>query len=137
MAVFVSLSYFQQHWLCNSCLFLFVLLFQRNLSLPPVESDAYTWTWTSDIPLECVDHLARVRQFYNRSVPGSWSDWVTNYGEATLASVQASRTRYCQYCDSDQELSLPFHQSYPPSVFLNCCIHNVIAHSTHHPLGVD
>ncbi|XP_040050982.2 leukemia inhibitory factor receptor isoform X1 [Gasterosteus aculeatus] len=64
------------------------VVYNRNLSLPPVESDAYTWTWTSDIPLECVDHLARVRQFYNRSVPGSWSDWVTNYGARAQDKAQ-------------------------------------------------
>ncbi|KAM8885085.1 LOW QUALITY PROTEIN: leukemia inhibitory factor receptor [Spinachia spinachia] len=56
------------------------VVYDRNLSLPPTECDAYTWTWTSDVPLECLDHSVRVRQFYNRSVTSSWSDWVTNYG---------------------------------------------------------
>ncbi|XP_062418251.1 leukemia inhibitory factor receptor isoform X3 [Pungitius pungitius] len=64
------------------------VVYDRNLSLPPVESDAYKWTWTSDVPLKCVDHSARVRQFYNRSVPSPWSNWVTNYGALAQDKTQ-------------------------------------------------
>ncbi|XP_070690651.1 leukemia inhibitory factor receptor [Pempheris klunzingeri] len=44
-----------------------------------MESDEYTWTWTSDLPLECVDHSVRIRHVYNQSVLSPWSNWITNY----------------------------------------------------------
>ncbi|KAF1389404.1 hypothetical protein PFLUV_G00073080 [Perca fluviatilis] len=56
------------------------VIYNRNLSLISVDSDEYTWTWTSDLPLECVDHSVRIRHFYNQSVPSPWSDWITNHG---------------------------------------------------------
>ncbi|KAM3610502.1 uncharacterized protein V6R79_004825 [Siganus canaliculatus] len=52
----------------------------------------YTWTWTSDLPLECVDHSVRIRQFSNQSVPSPWSDWRTNNGVQTQ-----DRTRIFPY----------------------------------------
>ncbi|XP_074495372.1 leukemia inhibitory factor receptor isoform X2 [Sebastes fasciatus] len=64
-----------------------IVIYNRNLSLYSVDSDEYTWTWTSDVPLECVDHSVRIRHFYNQSVPSPWSDWKTNYG------VQANKTK--------------------------------------------
>ncbi|XP_034728872.1 leukemia inhibitory factor receptor isoform X1 [Etheostoma cragini] len=56
------------------------VIYSRNLSLISVDSDEYTWTWTSDLPLECVDHSVRIRHFYNQSVPTPWCDWKTNHG---------------------------------------------------------
>ncbi|XP_028434715.1 leukemia inhibitory factor receptor isoform X2 [Perca flavescens] len=56
------------------------VIYNRNLSLISVDSDEYTWTWTSDLPLECVDHSVRIRHFYNQSVPSPWSNWITNHG---------------------------------------------------------
>ncbi|XP_078107293.1 leukemia inhibitory factor receptor isoform X1 [Sander vitreus] len=56
------------------------VIYNRNLSLISVDSGEYTWTWTSDVPLECVDHSVRIRYFYNQSVPSPWSDWITNHG---------------------------------------------------------
>ncbi|XP_076587335.1 leukemia inhibitory factor receptor isoform X2 [Chaetodon auriga] len=56
------------------------VIYNRNMSLFSVDSDNYTWTWTSDLPLECVDHSVRVRHFFNQCVPSPWSNWITNYG---------------------------------------------------------
>nr|AAR25691.1 class I helical cytokine receptor number 28 [Tetraodon nigroviridis] len=38
------------------------------------------WTWTSDLPLECVDHSVRMRYLYNQTVPSPWSNWKNNSG---------------------------------------------------------
>ncbi|XP_049435302.1 leukemia inhibitory factor receptor isoform X1 [Epinephelus fuscoguttatus] len=56
------------------------VIYNRNLSLSPVDSDKHTFTWTSDVPLECVDHSVRIRLFYNQSVSSPWSSWKTHYG---------------------------------------------------------
>ncbi|XP_027133359.1 leukemia inhibitory factor receptor isoform X3 [Larimichthys crocea] len=56
------------------------IIYNRNISFIPVDSNVYTWTWTSDLPLECVDHSVRMRHFYNPSVPSPWSNWMTNNG---------------------------------------------------------
>ncbi|KAF7659157.1 hypothetical protein LDENG_00002370 [Lucifuga dentata] len=56
------------------------VIYNRNVSVFPVDSDEYTWTWTSVLPLECSDHSVRIRLFYNNSVSSPWSNWVTNYG---------------------------------------------------------
>uniref|UniRef100_A0A8C7ZYH8 Fibronectin type-III domain-containing protein n=1 Tax=Oryzias sinensis TaxID=183150 RepID=A0A8C7ZYH8_9TELE len=39
-----------------------------------------TWTWISDLPLECVDHSVRIRYFCNQSALSPWSSWTTNHG---------------------------------------------------------
>ncbi|XP_040010243.1 leukemia inhibitory factor receptor isoform X2 [Xiphias gladius] len=60
------------------------VIYSKNVSAPSPDSHEYAWTWTSDLPLECVHHSVRIRYFYNQSVPSPWSKWVTNYGvEAT------------------------------------------------------
>ncbi|XP_070761070.1 leukemia inhibitory factor receptor [Enoplosus armatus] len=56
------------------------VIYNRNVSVFSVDSDEYTWTWTSELPLECVDHSVRIRHFYNQSVPSPWSNWETNNG---------------------------------------------------------
>ncbi|XP_073322066.1 leukemia inhibitory factor receptor [Pagrus major] len=56
------------------------VIYSRNVSLLSLDSDEYTWTWTSDLPLECVDHSVRIRRFYNQSFPSPWSSWRTNCG---------------------------------------------------------
>ncbi|XP_040898493.1 oncostatin-M-specific receptor subunit beta isoform X2 [Toxotes jaculatrix] len=56
------------------------VIYSKNVSIPSADSDEYTWTWTSDLPLECADHSVRIRRFYNQSVSSPWSKWVTNYG---------------------------------------------------------
>ncbi|XP_041793411.1 leukemia inhibitory factor receptor [Chelmon rostratus] len=56
------------------------IIYNRNVSLFSVDSGDYTWTWTSDLPLECVDHSVRIRHFFNQSVPSLWSNWRTNHG---------------------------------------------------------
>ncbi|KAG8011834.1 Oncostatin-M-specific receptor subunit beta [Nibea albiflora] len=56
------------------------IIYNRNISFIPVDSNVYSWTWTSDLPLECVDHSVRMRQIYNHSVPGPWSNWKTKNG---------------------------------------------------------
>ncbi|XP_029295925.1 leukemia inhibitory factor receptor [Cottoperca gobio] len=56
------------------------VIYNRNLSISSVDPFNYTWTWTSDVPLECVDHSVRIRHFYNQSVPSPWSNWKTNSG---------------------------------------------------------
>ncbi|XP_068461138.1 leukemia inhibitory factor receptor, partial [Clinocottus analis] len=63
------------------------VVYHRNLTL---SSDAagFSWTWTSDVPLECVDHSVRLRRFYNRTGPSPWSDWVTHYGARVLGATR-------------------------------------------------
>ncbi|XP_047447462.1 oncostatin-M-specific receptor subunit beta isoform X2 [Mugil cephalus] len=56
------------------------IIYSTNVSVPSVDSSEYTWTWVSDLPLECVDHSVRIRAFYNHSVAGPWSNWKTNNG---------------------------------------------------------
>lgn len=55
------------------------LLNQRNISVLNLGKNV--WTWTSDLPLECVDHSVRMRYLYNQTVQSSWSNWKTNSGE--------------------------------------------------------
>ncbi|XP_042276180.1 oncostatin-M-specific receptor subunit beta [Thunnus maccoyii] len=57
-----------------------MIIYNRNVSVASADLYEYTWTWTSDLPLECVDHSVRIRHFYNQSVPSPWSNWVTNHG---------------------------------------------------------
>ncbi|XP_069563953.1 leukemia inhibitory factor receptor [Brachyistius frenatus] len=56
------------------------IIYNRNASYSSRDSAEHTWTWISDLPLECVDHSVRIRNIYNQSVPSPWSDWMTNYG---------------------------------------------------------
>ncbi|XP_060894548.1 leukemia inhibitory factor receptor isoform X1 [Labrus mixtus] len=56
----------------------YTIIYNRNISVPSIDSHEYTWT--SDLPLECVDHSVRIRSFYNKSVPSPWSSWKTNDG---------------------------------------------------------
>ncbi|KAM7017805.1 leukemia inhibitory factor receptor isoform 2-T2 [Tautogolabrus adspersus] len=56
------------------------IIYNRNISVASIDSHEYTWTWTSDLPLECVDHSVRIRIFYNDSVLSPWSSWKTNDG---------------------------------------------------------
>ncbi|XP_063050638.1 leukemia inhibitory factor receptor [Engraulis encrasicolus] len=37
----------------------------------------HTWTWTSKLPLQCVDHSVRMRCIYNFSSVCNWSSWHT------------------------------------------------------------
>ncbi|XP_028269069.1 leukemia inhibitory factor receptor [Parambassis ranga] len=54
------------------------VIYNTNVSV--YSEDVAEWTWISDLPLECVDHSVRIRQIFNRSVSGPWSNWMTNYG---------------------------------------------------------
>ncbi|KAK2837868.1 hypothetical protein Q5P01_015080 [Channa striata] len=56
-----------------------IIIYTENVSVP-ADVDEYSWTWTSDLPLECVDHSVRIRQYYNQSVLSPWSSWTTNPG---------------------------------------------------------
>lgn len=55
------------------------LLNQRNITILNLGKNV--WTWTSDLPLECVDHSVRMRYFYNQTVQSPWSNWNTKSGE--------------------------------------------------------
>ncbi|XP_026198886.1 oncostatin-M-specific receptor subunit beta [Anabas testudineus] len=57
-----------------------IIIYSENVSVVSPDLDGYKWTWTSDLPLECVDHSVRIRHFYNDSVLSSWSKWTTNPG---------------------------------------------------------
>ncbi|XP_022621028.1 leukemia inhibitory factor receptor-like isoform X3 [Seriola dumerili] len=57
-----------------------IIIYNKNVSAPSADSHEHTWTWTSDLPLECVDHSVRIRYFYNQTAPSPWSKWVTNCG---------------------------------------------------------
>ncbi|XP_074527018.1 leukemia inhibitory factor receptor [Halichoeres trimaculatus] len=60
-----------------------IVIYNENMSVQSTDSHEYTWTWTSDLPLECVDHSVRIRLLHNHSVQSPWSDWKTNYGNKT------------------------------------------------------
>ncbi|XP_034547122.1 leukemia inhibitory factor receptor isoform X2 [Notolabrus celidotus] len=57
------------------------VIYNGNISILSTDSHNYTWTWTSDLPLECVDHSVRIRLLDNQSVLSPWSNWKTNYGD--------------------------------------------------------
>lgn len=59
------------------------------MSVSPGVSAKYTWTWISDLPLECVDHSVRMR-YYNQSDQSPWSNWITNSGEMLCWSLNVS-----------------------------------------------
>lgn len=56
------------------------IVYNTNVTVSSGDSHEYTWTWISDLPLECVDHSVRIRHFYNQSAPSPWSNWTTNNG---------------------------------------------------------
>ncbi|KAM4579157.1 leukemia inhibitory factor receptor [Fundulus diaphanus] len=56
------------------------IVYDTNVSIPAVDSTRYTWTWRSDLPLECVDHSVRMRSICDQTAPSPWSNWITNYG---------------------------------------------------------
>uniref|UniRef100_A0A4W6BVD3 Fibronectin type-III domain-containing protein n=1 Tax=Lates calcarifer TaxID=8187 RepID=A0A4W6BVD3_LATCA len=57
-----------------------IIIYSANVSVPSTDTHQYTWTWTSDLPLECVNHSVRIRHFYNQSFLSPWSEWATNNG---------------------------------------------------------
>lgn len=59
------------------------------MSVSPGVSAKYTWTWISDLPLECVDHSVRMR-YYNQSDQSPWSNWITNSGKMLCWSLNVS-----------------------------------------------
>nr|XP_046243960.1 leukemia inhibitory factor receptor [Scatophagus argus] len=65
-----------------------IIIYNRNISVFSVDSDEYMWTWTSELPLECVDHSVRIRCFYNQSVLSPWSNWITNNGTQATEKIQ-------------------------------------------------
>lgn len=56
------------------------IVYDKNVTVSSGEPREYTWTWISDLPLECVDHSVRIRYLYNQSVLSPWSNWTTNNG---------------------------------------------------------
>ncbi|KAM6930889.1 leukemia inhibitory factor receptor [Xenentodon cancila] len=56
------------------------IIYSRNVSASAEYSSEYSWTWISDLPLECVDHFVRIRHFCNQSTLSPWSSWMTNRG---------------------------------------------------------
>ncbi|XP_047236405.1 leukemia inhibitory factor receptor isoform X3 [Girardinichthys multiradiatus] len=56
------------------------IIYNRNVSISAGDSAQYTWTWLSDLPLECVDHSVRMRSFCHQTGPSPWSNWITNHG---------------------------------------------------------
>uniref|UniRef100_A0A3P8TEF7 Fibronectin type-III domain-containing protein n=1 Tax=Amphiprion percula TaxID=161767 RepID=A0A3P8TEF7_AMPPE len=56
------------------------IVYNTNVTVSSEDLHEYTWTWVSDLPLECVDHSVRIRHFYNQSTPSPWSNWTTNNG---------------------------------------------------------
>ncbi|XP_029018223.1 oncostatin-M-specific receptor subunit beta isoform X2 [Betta splendens] len=55
-----------------------IIIHSENVSIS--SADEHTWSWTSDLPLECVDHSVRIRHFYKQSVVSHWSNWTTHPG---------------------------------------------------------
>ncbi|KAM4745889.1 leukemia inhibitory factor receptor [Anableps anableps] len=60
------------------------IIYNKNVSMSPSDSVWYTWTWLSDLPLECVDHSVRMRSFCHQTAPSPWSDWITNHGTKAM-----------------------------------------------------
>uniref|UniRef100_A0A8C2DKJ2 Oncostatin M receptor n=1 Tax=Cyprinus carpio TaxID=7962 RepID=A0A8C2DKJ2_CYPCA len=58
-----------------------------NVSKRSLEA-VHTLVWTSQLPLNCVDHSVRIRFISEASPPSSWSSWKTIYGEMNLAHNQ-------------------------------------------------
>ncbi|XP_008416333.1 leukemia inhibitory factor receptor isoform X1 [Poecilia reticulata] len=56
------------------------IIYNRNVSVPTRDSGWSTLTWSSDLPLECVDHSVRIRSFCHQTAAGPWSNWVTIHG---------------------------------------------------------
>ncbi|XP_051967447.1 leukemia inhibitory factor receptor isoform X2 [Xyrauchen texanus] len=58
-----------------------------NVSRVSLETEfsVHTLVWTSQLPLNCVDHLVRIRYISNPLLYSSWSSWKTNYGDVNLA----------------------------------------------------
>uniref|UniRef100_A0A8C2BA93 Oncostatin M receptor n=1 Tax=Cyprinus carpio TaxID=7962 RepID=A0A8C2BA93_CYPCA len=50
-----------------------------NVSRGSLEA-VHTLVWTSQLPLNCVDHSVRIRFISEASPPSSWSSWKTIYG---------------------------------------------------------
>lgn len=96
------------------------LLIQRNVSVFWADSDEYTWTWTSELPLECVDHSVRIRHFFNQSVPSPWSDWKTNYGETMLL-----------YSDSQSPKHIKLNQIHREQGSLSCFTDKITTSNKH------
>ncbi|XP_073696227.1 leukemia inhibitory factor receptor [Garra rufa] len=55
-----------------------------NVSRGSLEA-VHTLVWTSQLPLNCVDHSVRIRLISDASPFSSWSSWKTVYGETNLA----------------------------------------------------
>ncbi|XP_059405478.1 leukemia inhibitory factor receptor-like [Carassius carassius] len=55
-----------------------------NVSRGSLET-VHTLVWTSQLPLNCVNHSVRVRLIFGASPSSSWSSWKTIYGEMNLA----------------------------------------------------
>ncbi|KAI2665001.1 Leukemia inhibitory factor receptor [Labeo rohita] len=55
-----------------------------NVSRRSLE-EVHTLVWTSQLPLNCVDHSVRIRLISDASQSSSWSSWKTVYGEMNLA----------------------------------------------------
>ncbi|XP_052412368.1 leukemia inhibitory factor receptor isoform X1 [Carassius gibelio] len=55
-----------------------------NVSRGSLET-VHTLVWTSQLPLNCVNHSVRVRLISGASPSSSWSSWKTIYGEMNLA----------------------------------------------------
>ncbi|XP_061585467.1 leukemia inhibitory factor receptor [Cololabis saira] len=56
------------------------VIYSTNVSVTDEDSAEHSWTWVSGLPLECVDHFVRIRNFCNQSSPSPWSSWMTNHG---------------------------------------------------------
>ncbi|RXN22314.1 leukemia inhibitory factor receptor-like protein [Labeo rohita] len=57
---------------------------EMNVSRRSLE-EVHTLVWTSQLPLNCVDHSVRIRLISDASQSSSWSSWKTVYGEMNLA----------------------------------------------------
>ncbi|CAJ1069255.1 leukemia inhibitory factor receptor isoform X1 [Xyrichtys novacula] len=64
-----------------------IIIYSENCSVLSSDQYEYTWTWTSDLPLECADHSARIRFFYNQFIPSPWSKWKTNRSEQAKEKI--------------------------------------------------
>uniref|UniRef100_A0A3Q2QCQ8 Leukemia inhibitory factor receptor-like n=1 Tax=Fundulus heteroclitus TaxID=8078 RepID=A0A3Q2QCQ8_FUNHE len=48
------------------------IVYDTNVSIPAGDSTWHTWTWRSDLPLECVDHSVRMRSICDQTAPSPW-----------------------------------------------------------------
>ncbi|XP_054895473.1 leukemia inhibitory factor receptor isoform X2 [Poeciliopsis prolifica] len=70
------------------------IIYNSNVSISTGDSGWSTFTWISDLPLECVDHSVRIRSLCHQTAPGPWSNWVTNHVDINVRCITFRKDSY-------------------------------------------